>query len=43
MLCTYCTGPVRDGPGLFHARGSYCGQFMISPTSCRDMIADPAF
>ena len=34
---------VGDGLGLFHAIGSYCGQFMISATSCRVMMPDPAF
>lgn len=43
LVATYGTGPVLDGLGLFHAIGSYCGQFMISATSCRDMMPDPAF
>jgi diacylglycerol O-acyltransferase / wax synthase len=29
--------------GLFHVIGSYCGQFVISATSCRVMMPDPAF
>jgi hypothetical protein len=41
MIATYGTGPVQDGLGLFHALGSYCGQFMISATSCREMMPDP--
>ena len=43
LLASYGTGPVGDGLGLFHAIGSYCGQFMISATSCREMMPDPAF
>lgn len=43
MVASYGTGPVLDGLGLFHALGSYCGQFMISATSCRAMMPDPAF
>jgi hypothetical protein len=34
---------VQDGLGLFHVIGSYCGQFVISATSCRVMMPDPAF
>ena len=43
MVATYGTGPVQDDPGLFHAIGRYCGKFMISATSCRRMMPDPAF
>jgi len=43
MVANYGTGPVQDGLGLFHALGSYCGQFVISATSCRQMMPDPAF
>ena len=43
MVTNFGTGPVLDGLGLFHAIGSYCGQFVISATSCRDMMPDPAF
>lgn len=43
MVATYGTGPVVDGLGLFHAVGSYCGQFMISATCCRAMMPDPGF
>ena len=43
LVQTYGTGPVLDGLGLFHAIGSYCGQFMISATCCRVMMPDPAF
>ena len=31
------------GPGLFHAIGSDCGEFMISTTSCTRMMPDTAF
>jgi hypothetical protein len=31
------------GLGLFRVIGSYFGQFMVSATSCREMMPDPAF
>jgi len=43
MVVSFGTGPVLDGLGLFHAIGSYCGQFMISATACREMMPDPDF
>jgi diacylglycerol O-acyltransferase len=43
MVSNFGTGPVQDGLGLFHVIGSYCGQFVISATSCRDMMPDPDF
>jgi WS/DGAT/MGAT family acyltransferase len=43
MVANYSSGPVQDGLGLFHVIGSYCGQFVISTTSCRGMMPDPAF
>lgn len=43
MVASYGTGPVTDGLGLFHAIGSYCGQFVISATCCRAMMPDPEF
>ncbi len=43
LVASYGTGPVVDGLGLFHAIGSYCGQFMISVTCCRVMMPDPGF
>ncbi len=43
MVSNYGTGPVLDGLGLFHTIGSYCGQFMVSATSCRTMMPDPDF
>ncbi|MAA87334.1 MAG: wax ester/triacylglycerol synthase family O-acyltransferase [Haliea sp.] len=43
LVANYGTGPVGDGLGLFHVIGSYCGQFVISATSCRLMMPDPAF
>lgn len=43
LVASYGTGPVTDGLGLFHAIGSYCGQFVISATSCREMMPDPGF
>ncbi len=43
MVASYGTGPVTDGLGLFHAIGSYCGQFVISATCCRVMMPDPEF
>ena len=41
MVANYGTGPVMDGLGLFHVISSYCGQFVISATSCRSMMPDP--
>ena len=43
MIANYGTGPVQDGLGLFHVISSYCGQFVISATSCRVIMPDPAF
>jgi diacylglycerol O-acyltransferase len=43
MLSNFGTGPVTDGLGLFHVISSYCGEFTISATSCREMMPDPGF
>jgi len=43
MVTGFGAGPVQDGLGLFHAIGSYCGNFMISATACRNMMPDPGF
>lgn len=43
MVANYGTGPVQDGLGLFHVISSYCGQFVISATSDREMMPDPGF
>ncbi|MFT5710890.1 MAG: diacylglycerol O-acyltransferase [Halioglobus sp.] len=43
MVSNFGTGPVLDGLGLFHVISSYCGQFVISATSCRTMMPDPDF
>jgi WS/DGAT/MGAT family acyltransferase len=43
MLTTMGSGPVIDGTGLFHAIGSYCGEFSITATCCRAMMPDPGF
>jgi diacylglycerol O-acyltransferase len=43
MLSNFGTGPVADGLGLFHVISSYCGEFTVSATSCREMMPDPAF
>jgi WS/DGAT/MGAT family acyltransferase len=43
MVANYGTGPVTDGLGLFHVISSYCGQFVISATSDREMMPDPDF
>ncbi len=42
MLSSYGQGPLTDGNGLFHAVSSYCGQFTVAFTSCRQMMPDPA-
>lgn len=41
MLANFGTGPVMDNMGLFHVISSYCGQFSISATACREMMPDP--
>ncbi|MEM1402794.1 MAG: wax ester/triacylglycerol synthase family O-acyltransferase [Pseudomonadota bacterium] len=43
MLSNFGTGPAADGLGLFHVISSYCGEFSISATSCREMMPDPDF
>jgi len=43
MVSNFGTGPVLDGLGLFHVISSYCGQFVVSATSCRTMMPDPDF
>lgn len=43
MISNFGTGPVADGLGLFHVISSYCGEFSISATSCREMMPDPGF
>ena len=43
MIANFGTGPVLDGLGLFHVISSYCGDFTISATACRDMMPDPEF
>ncbi len=43
MVANYGTGPVFDGLGLFHVISSYCGDFVVSATSCRVMMPDPDF
>ncbi len=41
MLSNFGTGPVMDSMGLFHVISSYCGEFSISATACREMMPDP--
>ena len=43
LVRNWGTGPVLDGLGLFHAIGSYNGEFYISATACREMMSDPEF
>ena len=43
LVAQYGMGPVQDGVGLIHAVFSYSGNVMITATSCRDMMPDPAF
>ena len=43
MLSNFGTGPVMDNMGLFHVISSYCGEFTISATACREMMPDPEF
>ena len=34
-------GPIIDGMGLIHIVSSYCDDFSISVTACREMLPDP--
>ena len=43
LVAQYGMGPIQDGMGLIHAVLSYSGEVMISATSCRNMMDDPAF
>jgi WS/DGAT/MGAT family acyltransferase len=43
MVANFGTGPIQDGLGLFHVISSYCGDFTISATACREMMPDPEF
>ncbi len=43
LVANYGTGPILDGMALFHAITSYCGDFAISATSCRQIMPDPDF
>ncbi len=43
LLTTIGFGPLTDGVGLMFPVGSYCGEFMVSFTACREMLPDPAF
>lgn len=43
MLSNFGTGPVLDSTGLFHVISSYCDEFTVTFTACRDMLPDPAF
>jgi len=43
MLSNYGAGPCADSLGLFQVISSYCGDFTISATCCREMMPDPAF
>ena len=43
MLSNFGAGPLTDGMGLFHVISSYCGEFSISVTACRDLMPDPGF
>ncbi len=41
MQINFGLGPVMDGVGIFNIINSYCNEFSISFTSCREMIPDP--
>ena len=41
MVANYGTAPVSDGMGLMNVVSSYCGQFTICFTCCREMMPDP--
>jgi diacylglycerol O-acyltransferase / wax synthase len=34
-------GPIIDGMGLIHIVSSYCDDFSISITACRELLPDP--
>jgi hypothetical protein len=34
-------GPVIDGMGIIHIVSSYCDDFSVSVTACREMLPDP--
>lgn len=36
-------GPLGDNVGLFHVVGSYCSDFTLSFTACRELLPDPGF
>jgi diacylglycerol O-acyltransferase len=42
LISAFGLGIAQDMVGLFHSIGSYCGQAMISITSCRSMMPDPS-
>jgi diacylglycerol O-acyltransferase len=41
MLVSFPTGPAIDSVGLFQAISSYCDEFTITFTACREMLPDP--
>lgn len=41
MVANLASGPILDGLGLFQVISSYCGQFTVSVTSCRQIMPDP--
>jgi WS/DGAT/MGAT family acyltransferase len=41
LVANYGMGPVLDGLGLIVPIMSYCGEVMVSFTSCREMLPDP--
>ncbi len=43
LVTTLGYGPVMHNMGLIVPIGSYCGEFTISFTACRDMVPDPQF
>ncbi len=43
LMSNFALGPPIDGMGLFHGIMSYCGNFNIGVSACREMMPDPAF
>jgi diacylglycerol O-acyltransferase len=41
MLVSFPTGPVLDSVGLFQAISTYCDEFTITFSACREMLPDP--
>ena len=43
MVAGFGSAPIIDGMALIHVISSYCGQFSITFTACREIMPDPDF